>query len=56
MLLLGADTPNTLRSFFDQIDRFIPASYTPTEQDVLRVRIRTTGVDVCTEYYNLALA
>jgi len=31
--------------FFVNIDRFVEASYEPTEQDVLRARIRTTGIE-----------
>jgi len=31
--------------FFDNIDRFLPEDYCPSEQDVLRCRVRTTGID-----------
>jgi len=31
--------------FFDNIDRFIDQNYVPTEQDVLRARVRTTGIE-----------
>eukprot|EP01118_Nematostelium_gracile_P011151 TRINITY_DN3919_c0_g1_i2.p1 TRINITY_DN3919_c0_g1~~TRINITY_DN3919_c0_g1_i2.p1 ORF type:complete len:214 (+),score=48.34 TRINITY_DN3919_c0_g1_i2:511-1152(+) len=31
--------------FFNSIDRFISPSYIPTEQDVLRARIRSTGIE-----------
>eukprot|EP00026_Physarum_polycephalum_P007033 Phypoly_transcript_07086.p1 GENE.Phypoly_transcript_07086~~Phypoly_transcript_07086.p1 ORF type:complete len:353 (+),score=43.61 Phypoly_transcript_07086:261-1319(+) len=30
--------------FFDNIDRFIVDSYVPTTDDILRVRVRTTGI------------
>uniref|UniRef100_A0A7S1V9K0 Guanine nucleotide-binding protein subunit alpha n=1 Tax=Sexangularia sp. CB-2014 TaxID=1486929 RepID=A0A7S1V9K0_9EUKA len=30
--------------FFDSIDRFVEPSYLPTYQDVLRARVRTTGI------------
>jgi len=31
--------------FFDEIDRFAVENYTPTENDVLRARVRSTGID-----------
>lgn len=31
--------------FFDNVERFIDPDYVPTEQDVLRARVRTTGID-----------
>jgi len=31
--------------FFDNISRFISASYIPTQQDVLRARVRSTGIE-----------
>ena len=31
-------------SFFDSIDRIGQASYLPDEQDVLRARLKTTGI------------
>lgn len=31
-------------SFFDNMVRIVSPEYVPTEMDVLRVRIRTTGV------------
>lgn len=31
--------------FFDNVDRFITPSYLPSEQDVLRARVRTTGIE-----------
>lgn len=35
---------NTLLSYFDDIDRLSEPGYTPTEQDVLRSRVPTTGI------------
>jgi len=34
----------TLQSFFDNIDRIAKADYTPTQDDLLRARARTTGI------------
>lgn len=34
-----------MNSFFDNIKRIMQPSYIPTTQDVLRARIRTTGVE-----------
>mmetsp|Transcript_22789 Transcript_22789/g.25370 ORF Transcript_22789/g.25370 Transcript_22789/m.25370 type:complete len:352 (-) Transcript_22789:108-1163(-) len=31
--------------FFDDIERFIPADYIPSVDDVLRARVRTTGIE-----------
>jgi len=31
--------------FFDNISRFMSASYIPTQQDVLRARVRSTGIE-----------
>jgi guanine nucleotide-binding protein G(q) subunit alpha len=31
-------------SFLENIDRIVAPSYLPTEQDVVRVRIPTTGI------------
>lgn len=31
-------------SFFDSIDRIGDPDYTPTDQDVLRARVKTTGI------------
>lgn len=31
--------------FFDNINRFINSNYLPSEQDVLRARVRTTGIE-----------
>jgi len=31
--------------FFDNIDRFMSPSYIPTQQDVLRARVRSTGIE-----------
>jgi len=36
---------DTAKYFFDNIDRFIDPSYEPTNADVLRARVRTTGID-----------
>ena len=33
------------RSFWDNIDRIYAEDYVPTEEDLLRVRIRTMGFD-----------
>lgn len=35
---------DSARYYFEQIDRIASSSYVPTEQDVLRARVRTTGV------------
>jgi hypothetical protein len=32
-------------SFFENIDRFIAADYVPTQADILRTRIRSTGIE-----------
>jgi len=31
--------------FFSQVERFIEDNYIPTEQDILRARVRTTGIE-----------
>lgn len=31
--------------FFDEIERFIQPNYVPSEQDILRSRVRTTGIE-----------
>lgn len=31
-------------SFFDAIDRISSGSYRPTDQDILRARVKTTGI------------
>lgn len=31
-------------SFLDSIDRIASESYKPTEQDILRARVKTTGI------------
>ena len=36
--------PFVLRSFLDDIDRIAHRDYEPTDEDVVRARIRTTGV------------
>lgn len=33
-----------MHSFFDAIERIGQASYVPDEQDVLRARLKTTGI------------
>ena len=35
---------DSARYYFEQIDRIATSTYTPTQQDVLRARVRTTGV------------
>lgn len=34
----------TVSSFLEDIDRFFAPSYLPTDQDILRTRLRTTGI------------
>jgi guanine nucleotide-binding protein subunit alpha len=34
--------------FFDEIDRFVPETYVPSIDDVLRVRVRSTGIEEAT--------
>lgn len=36
---------DTANYFFDNIDRFVQPDYTPTIDDVLRVRVRSTGIE-----------
>jgi len=36
---------DTADYFFDNIDRFIPETYIPSIADVLRVRVRSTGIE-----------
>jgi hypothetical protein len=43
--LADATTYKTNYSFFEHIDRFMDESYIPTEQDVLRARVRSTGIE-----------
>jgi len=31
--------------FFEHIDKYLEANYTPTQQDMLRCRVRTTGIE-----------
>ena len=33
-----------INSFFDSIDRLATANYTPSDNDVLRSRVKTTGI------------
>lgn len=35
---------NTLHSFLDDLDRLGAKDYQPTEQDILRTRVKTTGI------------
>lgn len=35
---------NPSRSFFEDVDRLFARDYVPTDQDVLRSRLRTTGI------------
>jgi GTPase SAR1 family protein len=35
---------HSLNSYFEAVERFVDASYMPTEQDVLRSRAKTTGI------------
>jgi len=34
-----------MSSFFDNIDRFVDDYFVPTEADVLRCRVRSTGIE-----------
>jgi guanine nucleotide-binding protein subunit alpha, other len=36
--------PQSLNSFFQDIDRLFAKTYIPTDQDVLRSRLKTTGI------------
>jgi hypothetical protein len=36
--------PFVLRSFLDDLDRIARRDYEPTDEDVVRARLRTTGV------------
>lgn len=33
------------RSFFDKIDTMVDPNYKPSNEDVLRARLRTTGIE-----------
>lgn len=33
-----------IRSFFDAIERILDPKYVPVDQDILRARLRTTGI------------
>ena len=37
-------TIRSTRSFFDELPRLSHPDYLPTDQDILQVRIRTTGI------------
>ncbi|KAI8419970.1 hypothetical protein MSG28_008575 [Choristoneura fumiferana] len=39
-----ADPPNTSDNFLDDLDRLGARDYQPTEQDILRTRVKTTGI------------
>lgn len=41
---LRGESRLTVTSFCDDIDRFWDKSYIPTDQDLLRSRLRTTGI------------
>lgn len=32
------------KSFLDQVDRLFMAGYTPTDEDIIRSRVKTTGI------------
>lgn len=36
---------DTANYFFDSVDRFVRPDYVPTIDDVLRVRVRSTGIE-----------
>jgi len=36
---------DSAKYFFDNLDRFMAADYQPTQDDVLRARVRTTGIE-----------
>jgi len=37
-------SPSFLWSFFENLDRYLQEDFVPTEQDALRVRVKTTGI------------
>jgi hypothetical protein len=37
-------TTNFVHSFLDDLDRLGQINYQPTEQDILRTRVKTTGI------------
>jgi guanine nucleotide-binding protein subunit alpha len=37
-------TPLDKTSFFNQVDRLFMAGYTPTDEDIIRSRVKTTGI------------
>lgn len=43
-LYIRLDTQHKKHSFFDSLDRIGQANYVPNEQDVLRARLKTTGI------------
>lgn len=46
-VLVIVETPNTyvvLNSFLNDVDRIATVDYVPSDEDVVRARLRTTGV------------
>lgn len=43
--LIHEISANRRASFFDNIDRFLNPDYMPDQQDVLRARVRSTGIE-----------
>jgi len=41
----GVQLNDSAQYFFDNIDRFMSPTYIPTQDDVLRVRVRSTGIE-----------
>ena len=41
---LVSSMPMTFLSYLNQLDRITAPSYLPSEQDVLRSRVKTTGI------------
>lgn len=41
---VSATLTPTLISYFNALDRMAAPSYTPTDQDILRSRVKTTGI------------
>lgn len=40
----GTHTTRPVLSYLDSLDRIGAADYQPTEQDILRTRVKTTGI------------
>jgi hypothetical protein len=36
--------PSAIQSFFEHINRLFVAGYTPTDEDIIRSRVKTTGI------------